>query len=109
MLRGAPIQKRKLAHDVRERLLGMIESGDLCPGDVLPSEREMMDGLGVGCPAIREAMQALERAGLIQIRHGERARVAEPSIVRMVELVSDSVKHFSCIRRQASTISRMRG
>ncbi len=94
MLRGTPIQKRKLADDVRERLMEMIESGELGPGDVLPSERELMEGLGVGRPAIREAMQALERAGLIQIRHGERARVAEPSMRRMIDQVSDSIKHL---------------
>ena len=94
MLKGMPIQKRKLADDVRERLMEMIESGELSPGDVLPSEREMMEGLGVGRPAIREAMQALERAGLIQIRHGERARVAEPSIGRMIDQMSDSMKHL---------------
>jgi DNA-binding FadR family transcriptional regulator len=94
MLKGTPIQKRKLADDVRERLLAMIESGELRPGDVLPSEREMMDSLGVGRPAIREAMQALERAGLIQIRHGERARVAEPSMGRMIDQMSDSMKHL---------------
>jgi DNA-binding FadR family transcriptional regulator len=94
MLKGTPIQKRKLADDVRERLLEMIESGELRPGDVLPSEREMMDGLGVGRPAIREAMQALERAGLIQIRHGERARVAEPSMDRMIDQMTDSMKHL---------------
>jgi GntR family transcriptional regulator, sialic acid-inducible nan operon repressor len=94
MLKGTPIQKRKLADDVRERLMEMIESGELAPGDVLPSERELMEGLGVGRPAIREAMQALERAGLIQIRHGERARVAEPSIGRMMDQMSDSMKHL---------------
>ena len=94
MLKGTPIQKRKLADDVRERLMEMIESGELAPGDVLPSERELMEGLGVGRPAIREAMQALERAGLIQIRHGERARVAEPSIRRMIDQMSDSMKHL---------------
>lgn len=94
MLKGMPIQKRKLADDVRERLLAMIESGELRPGDVLPSEREMMDGLGVGRPAIREAMQSLERAGLIQIRHGERARVAEPSMNRMIDQMSESMKHL---------------
>jgi DNA-binding FadR family transcriptional regulator len=94
MLKGKPIQKRKLADDVRERLLEMIESGELRPGDMLPSERELMDGLGVGRPAIREAMQRLERAGLIRIRHGEKARVAEPSIGRLVDEMSDSMKHL---------------
>jgi GntR family transcriptional regulator, sialic acid-inducible nan operon repressor len=94
MLKGIPIQKRKLAHHVRDRLMEMIERGELRPGDLLPSEREMMDSLGVGRPAIREAMQALERAGLIQIRHGERARVAEPSVGRMIDQISDSMKHL---------------
>lgn len=94
MLRATPIQKRKLSDDVQDRLLEMIESGELRPGDVLPSEREMMDSLGVGRPAIREAMQALEHAGLIQIRHGERARVAEPSIGRMIDQMTHSMKHL---------------
>jgi len=91
---GPPIQKRKLSDDVRERLLSMIESGETRPGDVLPSERELMEQMAVGRPAIREAMQALERTGLIEIRHGERARVAEPSVGRMVDQVSQSMKHL---------------
>jgi len=91
---GPPIQKRKLSDDVRERLLAMIESGETRPGDVLPSERELMEQMAVGRPAIREAMQALERTGLIEIRHGERARVAEPSVGRMVDQVSQSMKHL---------------
>jgi DNA-binding FadR family transcriptional regulator len=94
MLRGTPIQKRKLADEVRERLMEMIESGEVAPGDVLPSERELMESLGVGRPAIREAMQALERAGLVHIRHGERARVAEPSMRHMIDQMSDSMKHL---------------
>ena len=89
-----PIQKRKLGEEVRLRLLSMIESGDLRPGDALPSERALMDSLKVGRPAIREAMQSLEQTGLIQIRHGERARVAEPSVGRMVDQVTETMKHL---------------
>lgn len=87
-------QKRKLSDDVRARLLAMIEGGQTRPGDLLPSERELMDRLGVGRPVIREAMQALAQTGLIEIRHGERARVAEPSVGRMVDQVSGSMKHL---------------
>jgi len=87
------ITKRRLSDDVREQLAQLIESGTLRPGDLLPSERELMDSLGVGRPAIREAMQALARAGLIEIRHGERARVAVPSLGRMVDQVSETMKH----------------
>ena len=52
----------------------------LVPGDKLPSERELMATYQVGRPAIREAMQNLQRSGLVRIRHGERPRVAEPSM-----------------------------
>lgn len=89
-----PIRKRKLAEEVRLRLLQQIEGGDLRPGDPLPSERELMERLGVGRPAIREAMQALEHSGLIEIRHGERARVAEPSMGRMVGQVTETMRHL---------------
>lgn len=87
-------KKRKLSEDVRGRLLDLIHSGALGLGDALPSERELMERLGVGRPAIREAMQSLETIGLIEIRHGERARVAEPSIGRMVDQIGETMKHI---------------
>ncbi len=48
----------------------------------------------VGRPAIREAMQNLQRMGLVEIKHGERPRVAEPSVSRMVEQMSESMRHL---------------
>jgi DNA-binding FadR family transcriptional regulator len=70
-----PITRRKLSHEVVDRLLAEIENGALGPGSRLPSERELMDRYGVGRPAVREAMQTLENMGLIAITHGERAKV----------------------------------
>ncbi|MGI9522359.1 MAG: transcriptional regulator NanR [Hyphomicrobiaceae bacterium] len=89
-----PIRRRKLADDVQERLLELIHRSDCTPGDPLPSERELMRTYEVGRPAIREAMQNLERMGLIEIKHGERPRVAEPSLTRMVEQMSESMRHL---------------
>ncbi len=89
-----PIRKKKLSEEVRSRLLDLIHSGAIGMGEALPSERELMERLGVGRPAIREAMQSLETIGLIEIRHGERARVAEPSIGRMVDQIGETMKHI---------------
>ncbi|MEX2201554.1 MAG: GntR family transcriptional regulator [Dongiaceae bacterium] len=89
-----PIRKRKLSDDVQARLIALVQSDSLRPGDVLPSERELMTSFAVGRPAIREAMQSLQRMGLIEIRHGERARVAEPSVGRMIEQMSETVRHM---------------
>lgn len=87
-------RRQKLADEVRRQLLDVINSGRVGLGESLPSERELMEQLGVGRPAIREAMQSLETIGLIEIRHGGRARVSEPSIGRMVDQVSETMKHL---------------
>ncbi len=94
MMDETRIRKRKLSEEVRSRLLDLIRSGAIGLGEPLPSERELMELLGVGRPAIREAMQSLETIGLIEIRHGERARVAEPSIGRMVDQIGETMKHI---------------
>ena len=60
-----PIARRKLSHEVLDRLLPRIRSGEFAVGSLLPSERELMVTLGVGRPAVREALQTLERMGLV--------------------------------------------
>lgn len=47
-----------------------ILEGRLRPGDRLPAERQLTEAYGVGRPALREALKALEIIGLIQRRHG---------------------------------------
>lgn len=89
-----PIRRRKLSDAVQEWLLARLRGGDLAPGDILPSERELMARLSVGRPAIREAMQNLQRMGLIEIRHGERARLTSPSIDGMVGQISETMRHL---------------
>lgn len=90
---STPIRRRKLSDDVEERLLAIIQRDDQKPGALLPSERELMEEYGVGRPAIREAMQNLQRAGLVEIRHGERPRVAEPNFDDVIERLGATAKH----------------
>lgn len=90
----APIQRRKLSDEVRDRLLDLIRADRLAPGDALPSERTLMQRFEVGRPAVREALQSLERTGIIEIRHGDRARIAEPSIGRMLDQMSETAQHI---------------
>lgn len=71
------ITRRKLSDEVLDRLRKMIISGELRPGDTMPSERALMARFGVGRPAVREALQSLHNNGLITISHGERSRVNE--------------------------------
>jgi GntR family transcriptional regulator, sialic acid-inducible nan operon repressor len=85
------IVRRKLSDEVFDRLERLITSGELKPGDEMPSERVLMERFGVGRPAIREAMQALAGKGLVSITHGERAKVLRltaQSILRQVDLTA---------------------
>jgi DNA-binding FadR family transcriptional regulator len=103
------IVRRKLSDEVFDRLERMITSGELKPGDEMPSERVLMERFGVGRPAIREAMQSLASMGLVNISHGERAKVLKltaKSIFRQVDLTakimlsqsSDSLEHLKTTR-----------
>jgi DNA-binding FadR family transcriptional regulator len=93
VLKAMPIERRKLSDHIEERLLAELQSGKLLPGDLLPSERELMVIYAVGRPAVREAMQNLQRMGLIDIRHGERPRVAQPSLERALGNLGDTMWH----------------
>jgi DNA-binding FadR family transcriptional regulator len=80
-----PIPRRKLSHEIKDRLVKIIESGELRPGDKMPSEQVLVGMFQVGRPAVREAMQALENMGLLSINHGERAMVRIPTAQGIIE------------------------
>ncbi len=87
-----PITRQKLSDQVYERLWSMIVSGELAPGDLLPSERFLMDKFGVGRPAVREAMQTLSNKGVITISQGERSRMNELNASVVIAQVDEIVK-----------------
>ncbi len=103
---NAPIKRRKLSDEVQERLLALIRSQNLKPGALLPSERELMAEYQVGRPAIREAMQNLHRLGLIEIKHGERPRISEPSLRALVEPMALGMHHL--LTHSASTMDHLK-
>jgi DNA-binding FadR family transcriptional regulator len=90
----APILRRKLYQDVHERLMRRIASGEFRPGDPLPPERELMTAYGVGRPAIREALQAMARSGIVEISHGERARVVIPTARDLIGQIAGGARHL---------------
>lgn len=65
-----PVTRRLVHDDVFDQLLGEVVGGELSAGDALPSERQLAELLGVSRPAVREALQRLSQAGLVEVRHG---------------------------------------
>jgi DNA-binding FadR family transcriptional regulator len=95
------IIRRKLSDEVFDRLLKEIESGGYSPNAHIPSERELMAAYGVGRPAIREAMQRLEKLGLIVISHGERARVSQPTVADVIGQIEHAARHILATQPQS--------
>ena len=59
------------------QLLDGVLSGELDAGEELPGERALTAALGANRQAVREALQRLAAAGLVEIRHGGRTRVRD--------------------------------
>lgn len=72
-----PVQRQSVADAVFEQLSDEVLAGELEPGDELPAERALTQALGVNRQAVREALQRLAEAGLVEIRHGGRTRVRD--------------------------------
>ncbi len=72
------VPRHGLAESVAAQLLSEIRGKELAPGTRMPSERQLMAALGVGRSTIREAMNGLAFMGVIEIRHGQGAFVADP-------------------------------
>jgi DNA-binding FadR family transcriptional regulator len=100
------IERRKLWHEVYARLAERIRVGEFAPGQALPSERELMLLYGVGRPAVREAMQALAASNIVEIKHGERARVVLPTAQRLVDQLAGGARHL--LRNEPGTLGHMK-
>jgi DNA-binding FadR family transcriptional regulator len=55
-----------------------ILSGELTPGETLPSERDLSARLGVSRSVVREALHRLASLGLVKAVHGSGTRVQPP-------------------------------
>jgi GntR family transcriptional repressor for pyruvate dehydrogenase complex len=73
----SPIEPEKVSTAVRRQLEMLILQGVLRPGERLPSERDLAARLDVSRPTIREALAELETQGLVSIRPGGGAFIAE--------------------------------
>lgn len=72
-----PVHRRSVPEDVFEQIVAEVLSGEMKPGDALPSERRLAEVLGVSRPAVREALKRLTSTGLVEIRQGDTTTVRD--------------------------------
>ena len=77
-----PLRQGTVSDLIARRILEVIGSDRLRPGDRLPPERELAAMLGTSRPSLREALQALKARGWVEIRHGSGVFVADPATTR---------------------------
>lgn len=69
-------RKVTIVESIVEQIVQQIQDGVLKPGDRLPSERQLIDMLGVSRSSVREALQGLAAMGLVESRPGQGSFVA---------------------------------
>jgi DNA-binding FadR family transcriptional regulator len=72
-----PVNRRSVPEDVFEQIAADVLSGEMQPGEPLPSERRLAEVLGVSRPAVREALKRLSAAGLVEVRQGDATTVRD--------------------------------
>ena len=72
------IDTRRVYQQIADQLCQLIEAGEFPVDSRLPSERDLAEKFRVSRPSVREALIALEVAGLVQIRMGSGVYVCKP-------------------------------
>lgn len=81
---GEPVlERRSISEQVANRILAMIKSGNLRPGDQLPTEAQMTLAFAISRPPLREALKALTIMGVLASRQGGRYTVTDLSPARL--------------------------
>ena len=81
------VVKSTVPGQVIEQIKELLVKGELKRGDRLPPERQLADMLGVSRPSLREALRALEYAGMLETRVGEGIFVADGDSIMMNNLL----------------------
>jgi GntR family transcriptional regulator, transcriptional repressor for pyruvate dehydrogenase complex len=95
-----PIRRVKLYEEVAGRIRSLIASGELGPGQALPSERKLAEQFRVGRTVIREAIRQLEVSGLVESRHGGGNYVREVTVEHLVAPIATVLNGMVHLREE---------
>lgn len=88
-MKVTPIKRISISEQISQQIKEQIISGELKPGDKLPSEHELCRMYQVSRTSVRQALANLSSLDLIETRFGDGSHVKEPgSSVVMTPLIS---------------------
>jgi len=85
----SPVETKRANEYVFEQIENLILTGQLKPGDKLPSERELMEIYKRSHPTIREALRMLESSNYIRVIPGGGAEVCYSDTESIQESISE--------------------
>jgi GntR family transcriptional regulator, transcriptional repressor for pyruvate dehydrogenase complex len=103
-----PIARSSVPEQVSGKLLELIRTGNLKPGDQLPPERKLSEILQVSRPSLREALRALQILGVLRVRHGGGVYVSslEPGelLAPLAKLIALDTRNIDTLHEARSVI-----
>lgn len=104
------LKKESVLQSVINRLTDAIKSGELKPGNKMPSEVELAEALGVARSSVREAIKILSYLGVLESRRSEGTFVCSGFSESMIDpmvygiyLNQDSVENLMELREMMET------
>jgi GntR family transcriptional repressor for pyruvate dehydrogenase complex len=90
------VTRNTLSKQVVESIIQLLNSGQMKPGDKLPTEMELMEILNVSRPVLREALSSLESLGVITRKTREGTffnnKISSHPFSVMLALASDNLQ-----------------
>ncbi|MCA9913695.1 MAG: GntR family transcriptional regulator [Anaerolineae bacterium] len=84
-----------LYYQLKRLLLAKIESGELKPGDIFPTEQIIQETYEVSRTTVRQALSELEEDGKITRHRGRGTFVAKPKVKHIPEQYPDLTDHMT--------------
>ncbi|ATW23724.1 FadR/GntR family transcriptional regulator [Candidatus Formimonas warabiya] len=85
----SPIEHNKAFIQIARQIRNQIESGNLNPGNKLPSERNLAESFQTSRPTIREALRVLEIMGLTESRVGQGTFIKAKTLMDIDNVLSE--------------------
>ena len=93
-----PIKRSRLYQGIVAQIQGLLERGDLKPGDQLPPERVLAEQFQVSRASVREALRSLELLGVVETRAGGGTFVHQATPDDLLRPLSSFIRRGHTIR-----------
>jgi DNA-binding FadR family transcriptional regulator len=87
VFRAQPATRQRVADHVFESLVKAILTGELKPGNPVPTQRDLARQFGVSALVVRQAIHRLEDLGLVRVRQGSTTIVLDPNDATDIRLI----------------------